>query len=175
MPKTINERMHAKIDGDFVVFVIGIRINKPWKLHRWLPIIPTMPKMIKELTANPESGFLGSIGAFPFSVQYWRSFDHLTAFARNRNASHFPVWAKFNKQVGTSGDVGIWHETYLVRAGEYESIYNSMPPYGLGRFAELVPARGRYGSARSRAGKITNDDAPISENGEIRVMESVAA
>jgi len=28
MSKTINQRMHAKIEGDFVVFIIGMRINQ---------------------------------------------------------------------------------------------------------------------------------------------------
>jgi hypothetical protein len=26
------ERMCAQLDGDFVVFLIGMRINKPWKI-----------------------------------------------------------------------------------------------------------------------------------------------
>lgn len=42
-----------------------------------------------------------------------------------------------------------WHETYLVRAGEYEAIYGNMPPFGLGRAGRLVPlAEGK--SARDR-------------------------
>jgi Domain of unknown function (DUF4188) len=31
-------RYVADLEGDFVVFLIGMRINKPWKLHRWLPV-----------------------------------------------------------------------------------------------------------------------------------------
>ena len=34
MASIINKRMAAEIEGDFVVFLIGMRINKPWKLHR---------------------------------------------------------------------------------------------------------------------------------------------
>jgi len=49
-------------------------------------------------------------------------------------------------------DVGIWHETYLVRAGEYEAIYSGMPPWGLGRAGALVPASGRKEAARERLG-----------------------
>ncbi len=50
---------------------------------------------------------------------------------------------------------GIWHETYLVRAGEYEAIYGNMPPFGLGRAGRLVPlaeaktARDRFRAAAS--------------------------
>lgn len=30
------ERLTASLDGDFVVFLIGMRINQPLKLHRHL-------------------------------------------------------------------------------------------------------------------------------------------
>ena len=43
---TINRRVMAKIEGDFVVFIIGMRVNKPWKLHKWLPVFAAMPPMI---------------------------------------------------------------------------------------------------------------------------------
>jgi hypothetical protein len=46
--------------------------------------------------------------------------------------------------------VGIWHETYLVRAGEYEAFYSGMPRYGLGQVGTLVPASGAKDSARGR-------------------------
>jgi hypothetical protein len=29
-------RVAADFDGDFVVFLIGMRINKPLKIHKWL-------------------------------------------------------------------------------------------------------------------------------------------
>jgi len=51
---------------------------------------------------------------------------------------------------GSRGDVGIWHETYLVKAGQYEAVYSGMPPYGLGRVGELVPATGSREAARTR-------------------------
>ena len=50
------------------------------------------------------------------------------------------------------GDVGIWHETYRIRAGDYEAIYSGMPPRGLGRVGRLIPARDRHESARGRMG-----------------------
>ena len=61
MADVIAPRMTAEIEGDFVVFLIGMRINKPWKLHKWLPVFLAMPKMLTELRKHPESGFLGSI------------------------------------------------------------------------------------------------------------------
>lgn len=151
MATVIAQRMAAEMDGDFVVFLIGMRINKPWKIHKWLPTFLAMPKMIKELQAHPESGFLGYNGFGPSMVQYWRSFEHLEAYARNRDASHWPAWVAFNKRLGNSrGDVGIWHETYLIQPGQYESIYSGMPPYGLGKIGKLVPASGDRDRASDR-------------------------
>lgn len=34
MAKIIDKRMCAEIDGEFVVFLIGARINKPWKVWK---------------------------------------------------------------------------------------------------------------------------------------------
>ena len=48
----------AEVDGDFVVFLVGARINKPWKIHKWLPVALAMPRMLKELASNPDSGLL---------------------------------------------------------------------------------------------------------------------
>jgi hypothetical protein len=151
MAEIIPARMAAEIEGDFVVFIIGMRINKPWKLHKWVPVFLGMPRMLKELKQQPESGFLGSISGGLLNVQYWRSFKHLEAYARSQDRLHWPAWVAFNKRMRESrGDVGIWHETYLVRAGQYEAIYSGMPPWGLGCIAALVPASGRKESARGR-------------------------
>jgi hypothetical protein len=154
MATVIPNRVAAEIEGDFVVFIIGMRINKPWKPHKWLPVFLAMPRMLKELNQRPDAGFLGSMSAGLMVVQYWRSFAHLEAYARSHDHLHWPAWVDFNKRMARSrGDVGIWHETYLVRAGEYEAIYSGMPPIGLGRVGNLVPASGRKESARGRVGQ----------------------
>lgn len=151
MTKVIPNRMSVDVPGDFVVFLIGMRINKPWKVHRWLPVFLAMPKMLREVAAKPDSGFLGHIFGSKVIVQYWRSFDQLEAYARSRDNQHWPAWVAFNKKLGDSrGDVGIWHETYQVRAGEYEAIYSGMPPFGLGSVGQLVPASGGRETAKGR-------------------------
>jgi hypothetical protein len=151
MAGVIPYKMTAEVDGDFVVFLIGMRINKPWKIHKWLPVFLAMPPMLKELAARPESGCLGHIQSLGVIVQYWRSFDDLESYARSKDFSHWPAWMDFNKRIGASrGDVGIWHETYQVRAGQYETVYSGMPPFGLGTVGKLVPASGRKESARDR-------------------------
>jgi hypothetical protein len=151
MAEIIPERVTAEIEGDFVVFLIGMRINKPWKIHKWLPVFRAMPRMIKELDQHPESGYLGSVSSGPLMVQYWRSFEHLEAYARSHDREHWPAWVAFNKRMRDSrGDVGIWHETYLVKAGHYEAIYSGMPPHGLGTVGRLVAASGKKDAARGR-------------------------
>jgi len=152
--------MIPELHGDFVVFLIGMRINKPWKVHKWWPVVAAMPKMIRELEANPELGFLGHIASLKVSVQYWRSFAHLEAYARSKTNGHLPAWQAFNAALGKSrGDVGIWHETYQVRAGEYEGIYSGMPVFGLGSAGSLVPATQRTERARTRIGFVGQANA----------------
>jgi hypothetical protein len=67
--------------------------------------------------------------------------DALMDYAKKRDSAHMPAWREFNKRVGTSGDVGIWHETYRIRPGDYESVYVNMTPFGLGRAGQLVDAK----------------------------------
>ena len=164
MPATINQRVAASIDGDFVVFLIGARINKWWKPHRYIPVARAMRRMIAELQAHPEIGLLhveSWSGRTAIMVQYWRSFEHLHAYARARDAEHLPAWAEFNRLIGSNGDVGIWHETYMVRAGEYEAIYGNMPAFGLAKAAGSVPAEGSKATAAGRLGQTDGSDAPL--------------
>lgn len=51
MSDIIASRVTGRIEGDFVVFLIGMRINKPSKLHKWLSVVRAMPKMLRELEA----------------------------------------------------------------------------------------------------------------------------
>jgi hypothetical protein len=150
----VPQRMTASIDDDFAVFLIGVRFNKPWKIHRWLPVFLAMPKMLAELTRRPELGLLsyqltvGSDG--PIVIQYWRSSEHLISYARSSDETHLPAWRSFVKTVGNSGDVGIWHETYVVAAGAYENVYVNMPRFGLAQAGEHVPVGVRGGTAKQR-------------------------
>jgi hypothetical protein len=157
----IRRRVTAKIEGDFVVYLIGARINSPWKLGQLAWFLPLMGRMLRELQARPESGFLGveAIGITSM-VQYWRSLDQLMVYARERNSVHFPAWVEFNKRIGSGGDIGIWHETYCVRAGEYECVYNNMPAYGLAKVTEMRDAVGQQQTARGRLGQTDGGDEP---------------
>lgn len=156
MSQTIQQRMTAEMDGDFVVFLIGMRVNRIWKPHRYIPVAAAMTRMLKELNAHPELGFLGGeqwFGRTTILLSYWKSSEHLMAYAKSRDAAHLPAWRAFNRRIGTNGDVGIWHETYHVRASQYETVYANMPRFGLGKVGNLVEARGRRESAAGRLGK----------------------
>jgi len=147
------ERLTATLDGEFVVFLIGMRINSLWKVHQWLPITRAMPRMLAELAAHPELGMLGGemwFGRTTILVQYWRTMDQLFDFATRRDSEHLPVWRQFNQSIAASGDVGVWHETYSVSPGTYENIYVNMPPFGLGKVGKLVPASAALTSAAGR-------------------------
>ena len=158
-------RSATTIDGDFVVFLIGMRINRPWKLHKWLPVLLAMRPMIRELQADPTSGFLGAtdgiLAAGPAVVQYWRSFEDLERYARRQDAGHLPAWRRFNQRVRASGDVGIWHETYRVRAGEYEAGYANMPRIGLAAAGEPRSIGSTNSTAAQRIGLRPDDTPPI--------------
>ena len=147
-------RFTAQIDGEFVVFVIGMRFNKPWKVHKWWGPFTAMPKMLRELFSHPEKGLLGArtvIGGRTISVvQYWRSFEDLEAFARNADDVHFPAWRRFNAKVGENGDVGIFHETFKVAAGNFECIYSNMPVFGLAAAGEHISVSAARDRARDR-------------------------
>jgi len=149
-------RMTGRVDGDFVVFLIGMRINKPWKLHKWWPVARAMAPMLRVLSQRRELGLLGFHAWLsptgPLLVQYWRSVEQLEAFARDTSLPHHPAWRAFYKAVGDGGDVGIWHETYIVRDGAYEALYGNMPRFGLAAAGEHAPlVRGRMAAQRRAA------------------------
>ncbi len=154
MPELIAERMCAEVEGEIVVFLIGMRVNRLWKVWKWLPVMIAMQAMLRELAARPELGLLHSRAQLglrsPSLLQYWQSAEHLRAYAHGADEAHLPAWQSFNRRVGTDGDVGIWHETYVVPRGRLEAIYVNMPRFGLGRAGALFPAKGSRSSAAKR-------------------------
>jgi Domain of unknown function (DUF4188) len=157
-------RYTADIDGDFVVFLIGMRINHPLRFRKWWPVAAAMPKMLKVLSQHPELGCLGFqqwFGRTTLLVQYWRDFDSLDRFARDKDLSHLEPWRRFNRAVRASGHVGIWHETFRVRAGEYEAVYGNMPIFGLAAAATHLPAARKGNTAAARIGASTTDEPAV--------------
>ncbi len=56
MAQVIAQRMTADVEGEVVVFLIGMRINRFWKIHKWLPVALAMPRMMRTLEADPAVG-----------------------------------------------------------------------------------------------------------------------
>jgi len=138
-----------------------MRFNRPWKIHKWLPVAAAMPRMLAELSSQRGSGLLSYelwFGRTIIVLEYWRSAERLLAYAKDRDAQHLPAWRAFNKAIGTSGDVGIWHETYVVAPGAFESVYVNMPPFGLGKAGSLTPASGQRETAAGRLDTRTATD-----------------
>ncbi|TML07532.1 MAG: DUF4188 domain-containing protein [Actinobacteria bacterium] len=159
MAKVNQGRWTAEIDGDFVVFLIGARLQfrHPIRSLRDLGGRRGMKHMLGYLTEHPEKGLLGFEIGLPTIMQYWRSFEQLEAFARDNDDPHLAAWRNYTRRVGKRAGTGIWHETYLVRAGEYEAIYANMRAFGLGKasvvkpVAEAVGARDRLKKASANA------------------------
>jgi hypothetical protein len=139
--------------GGAVVFLIGMRFNRWWRVDKWWPVFLAMPRMLRHLSADPESGLLGYhlwFGRVPLVVQYWRSIDDLVAFASDSQAPHAVAWREFNRRISAGGAVGVWHETYQVLPGRQECVYVNMPSFGLAAATRHVPICPGTGSARAR-------------------------
>jgi hypothetical protein len=157
-------RFTAQADDGFVVFLIGMRFNRPWKVRQWWPVASAMPKMLRVLDQRPELGCLGHeqwIGRTTLLLQYWRDFDSLDRFSRDKDLPHLEPWRRFNRAIRDSGDVGIWHETYQVRAGEYEAIYGNMPAFGLAAATAHVPVARKGQAAAARIGASAADQPTL--------------
>lgn len=162
-----NGRYTAHIEGDFVIFMIGARINSWRKLFKLGWIGEANNAMYRVLGANPEYGYLGGESFTrnrfreSINITYWRSYEHLERFARNQDDPHLEAWRRFNREIANDGSFGIWHETYLVKAGNYECIYGNMPRFGLAKATTHLPMTGRKQSAR---GRLTGDEAPAPDD-----------
>ncbi|GHB80032.1 hypothetical protein GCM10010347_58310 [Streptomyces cirratus] len=156
----VSGRVTAAAEGDVVVFLIGMRINRLRAVRHWLPVLTAMPRMLKELSRDGGSGLLGlrrlAGGPRVFGVvQYWESREKLLAYASDQGGEHRPAWSAFNRRARAGrGAVGIWHETYVVPAGSYESVYVDMPAAGLGAAwgVEPVGRRGERAAQRLAGG-----------------------
>jgi hypothetical protein len=167
MAGVIKGRYTAQMDEPFVVFVIGMHVNRPLDFRKWVPTARAMGPMLRELCANPQKGFLGA-ETFVYwpgvaLLQYWRSFEDLERFARSPDDPHLPAWQRFNRVVKSDGSVGIWHESYLVEPGNHETIYNNMPVFGLAKATEHVRATGGRETARRRLGGQNEPAVPSPE------------
>src|SRR5215469_14237057 len=105
MTQVAGRRMMAEIDGDFVVFLIGARFNNKLDLARSLVDLGGRrgrKHMLDYLVAHPDKGLLAYEMGIPTIVQYWRSFEHLEAFANDQDDPHLAAWRNYWRRVGRS-------------------------------------------------------------------------
>jgi hypothetical protein len=149
-------RWTARVDGDFVVFLIGAELRDADQAGPVAQLLVSMVDMLTELEQDPTKGLLGyqvygDVGGV--IVQYWRSFEALESYAKNPDARHAPVWRAWNKlSEGEVGCAAIWHETYEVSAGRYEALYQNMPVTGLQKAGSALTVTAARASARERVG-----------------------
>ena len=116
MAKVNNQRMTVEIEGDFVVFLIGMRINKPWKIHKWLPVFAG------DAADAARSWRKAGVGVSRLSAVSRRDRAVLAVVRAPRSATRAIAtrctgrrgWRSTRSVRRGAGDVGIWHETYRV-------------------------------------------------------------
>jgi len=148
-----NRRLTVAPDQQFVVFLIGLRMNKWWMIPLVWAVASAMGRMLRELVSDPDSGLLSYEsygGRTTLMVQYWRSVDDLLRYAKSKSGQHTPAWRQWIQKWGLGGAVGIWHETYVIDPGSYECVYHHMPAFGLGKVGPLVDATGPLKTAAGR-------------------------
>ena len=136
--------MVGDIEGDIVVYISGMRLNKLRAIPQWIAAGRTLAKMFDRLEADPDSGFLGYQPAFMgirtgAAIRYWRSLEDLKRFVRDQNDLHVPTWKWYNETVDIDGGVRFWAELYVVESGRYETFYRNIDPTGLGAVGGLRP------------------------------------
>lgn len=135
---------------DLVVVYLGMRVRRLRGLRRLVGLGPQIQRSWREAPDGlllHEDLVWSLVPPHLGMRQYWRDQESLERWTRSE--PHRRWWQEFLRD---SGGTGFWHETYAMRGG-MEAIYDDIGrPVGLGRFAPVVPARGRMFSARSRVG-----------------------
>ncbi|HYN30301.1 MAG TPA: DUF4188 domain-containing protein [Dermatophilaceae bacterium] len=158
------DRVTHAHEGPLALFLIGMQIRQPWRLDVVVPTFRAMPPMIAELEENRAAaargeaenhGYLGSRivldGRGPTVLQWWRSAEDIYRYASATDLAHRPAWRAFYRYAAKAPTaVTIWHETYAVPAGGYESIYAGGRLLGLGALSGVVPVARRGERARER-------------------------
>lgn len=165
MAKVASGRMSARLTGDeagggFVVFRIGMGVNHWWKPWQWVPVLRTMPRMLRELSVERERGMLAYDMAFgrggPVITQWWVDTAHLIAYASAADGEHLPAWRAFRSRAAASGGaVGFWHETYQVHNAE--AVYGDMPRIGMAAAGEHVRVEDVGHTAKRRLASSAHD------------------
>ena len=169
----MDRRTHA-YDGPLAVFMVGLRLHRPWRVGIAGRAFWAMTRMIAELERNKAAaergeddslGYLGSRVSVHLSgvtvISWWRSTEDIYAYANSGRQEHRPAWLDFYRAAKADPEaVTIWHETYAVSPGGAESLYAGPRPFGLGAIAGTVPVGRRGETARQRLGSAVEVEPP---------------
>jgi hypothetical protein len=158
-------------EHEFVLFRIGMRFNglKSWRgIGEFAGAFARMPLMLIEQQSNPAIGMLSSRTSLSWPnieiTQFWRSYEDLNTYASARDRKHAPAWGWWNA-LAKSGTVGIWHETYRIAPGSYESIYGFMPAHGLAKATNFRPLAHDEARSKKRMEKPVAQTYPVAHAG----------
>ena len=154
-------------DDEVVVFMLGMKVLRPWRVDQWGFVTVAMARMMTEIETNrrlkvgtdDDLGYLGGFSTMglhgPVVTQYWRSSDDLIRYAHDTDRVHRGAWLQLYRLAHRSSKagVGLWHETYVVPAGQHETIYGNMKPIGLGKLVGAVPLNERTRTSSARLGQ----------------------
>ncbi|KAK4690657.1 ribonuclease P/MRP protein subunit POP1, partial [Lecanoromycetidae sp. Uapishka_2] len=170
-------------DKGVVVFVVGASFNHPFGVFA---------PGVKELGSRFRAMFLGKTdtmshstpggGRSTVTISYWKSREHLHAFAQG--PVHRDGWNWFNHIHKEYPHIGIFHETFDVPAGGWENIYNSIWPIGMGNIKYHV--RDKESGENSRDAKrvklsqarmilAQTSEKALNKNGDLDVSAFVKA
>ena len=110
-----------------VVLLIGMRVNRLWAVHQWVPVMLAMPRMLAEL--RRDSGAAGcssrraadGLAADVLRRPVLGVQGEAVAYAeRARRAATSVAWARLNRKERSgrsAGTWGLWHEAYVGAGG----------------------------------------------------------
>lgn len=122
-----------------VVFVMGFVIHNPLNIFARRVLRRSLRSILVELERAKPDGFLTynyAKGNPALLISYWKDYESLLTYARDKSSRHFPAWYNFNEKLSNSKAVGIWHEIYCLPAGSYSGTYRNSPVTGIASFAE---------------------------------------
>ncbi|KAG8528687.1 uncharacterized protein KY384_006374 [Bacidia gigantensis] len=117
------------------LFAPGLKETATWFMDMW-----------KDAAENRERwGYLSHTaplvsqgpnrGNFLVVLSYWKSLDHLRDFAAHSVHAEGRKWWERTRQQWPH--IGIFHETYVVPPGHWETIYENMWPFGMGQIRRV--------------------------------------
>lgn len=131
MAEVIQGRRGVGVDGDFVVFLIGacLDLKHPLRSLGDLGGRRRVHEALHYVAGRPEKGLVAYQVAGLTVTQHWRSLAHLAQFVGDDDP-HLEGWRSYWARVARSSRTTIWHETYLVRSGEYTPVNWQLPAFG---------------------------------------------